>query len=581
MFSTVLSRFAAGPRSPPQQVRSSIIIRSAALVAATFVLASSLSLWNAARDRRNIVQSVQASAVLTANLLDREVIATGNLLIGLASSPALRSRDLHGIYEQLLATPVPEGAWLMVWDMERQLLNSLRPLGAPLPKISDFPDYGAAIDRINRNRISVSDRGWAPLKGAYAVVVSVRTNDATGQMNGFLSVAIPETRLSALVNEQRLQTGWSSSLLDRNLKHIATSGSDRRVFEDALAPELEAKVRESEHGAFAVRDGSGVLSLAAAHRSVASGFTALTQVPTHILNEPVYSALRQIGFAALAFLLLGVSAGSAIARRAGKPIEALARSAATSSGALRFAEARHQSFWEHTPESLFTVEVTCDGRFVFDGLNPAHERLTGLSSSRIIGKEPHECLPADVADAITARYRECVLAGAAITYDETLDLPGGLRFWRTSLAPVRDPATGRISLLFGSARDVTHDLQASAELAGLNERLRSILASVNDCYCTFDREYRLTSINPAALQWLGMPQEAALGASFAEVYSGPHECAKLTRRVMEERLPLHAELPSGMRPGRWLDYHAYPSDEGVSVFFRDVTEAVAAREVLA
>src|SRR4051794_23484733 len=476
MFSTVLSRFAARPRSPPQEIRSSIISRSAALVAATFVLASSLSLWNALRDRRNIVQSVQDSAVLTANLLDREVLATGNLLIGLASSPALRSRDLHGIYEQLLATPVPDGAWLMVWDMERQLLNSLRPLGTPLPKISDFPDYGAAIDRIKRKGISVSDRGWAPLKGAYAVVVSVRTNDAAGQMNGFLSVALPETRLSALINEQRLPSGWSSSLLDRNLKHLATSGPDRRVFEGSLAPEMESRLRDGEHDPFAAPDTAGVPSLASAHRSSTSGFTALTYVRTGIVNEPIYSALRQIGFAGLALLLLGVTAGSAIARRVGKPM----RSAATSSGALRFAEARHQSFWDHTPESLFTVEVTRDGRFVFDGINPAHERLTGLSSSRIVGKEPHECLPAEVADAVTARYRECVLAGNAITYDETLDLPGGLRFWRTSLAPVRDPATGRISLLFGSARDVTRDLQAGAELAGLNERLRSVLASVND-----------------------------------------------------------------------------------------------------
>jgi len=50
---------------------------------------------------------------------------------------------------------------------------------------------------------------------------------------------------------------------------------------------------------------------------------------------------------------------------------------------------------------------------------------------------------------------------------------------------------------------------------------------------------------------------------------------------MEERLPLHAELPSGVRPGRWLDYHVYPSEEGVSVFFRDVTDVVAAREALA
>jgi PAS domain S-box-containing protein len=291
------------------------------------------------------------------------------------------------------------------------------------------------------------------------------------------------------------------------------------------------------------------------------------------VNGPTHPGLMPHVVGGVALLLVGAVTGVILARRFGRPVEALATGAVKAAGELRFAEARHESFWTHTPESLFTVQVTADGRFVFAGINPTHERLTGLSASHIVGKEPGDCLPPKVATAVTERYRECVRQGHPITYDETLDLPGGQRFWRTSLSPVADPATGRIVLLFGSARDVTGDRHATAELARLNERLQSILSSVSDCYCTFDREYRLTAINPAALQWLGLDEASAVGASFAHVYAGPYECAKVTRRVMEERIPLHVEVPSGMRPGRWIDYHVYPSPEGVSVFFRDITEA--------
>src|SRR3712207_7923212 len=80
-------------------------------------------------------------------------------------------------------------------------------------------------------------------------------------------------------------------------------------------------------------------------------------------------------------------------------------------------------WFEHSDESLFIIAVEPD-RFVFELLNPAHERRTGLRTADLSGWTPHECLPPAVADAVTEHYRQCVKAGAAIRYDETLDLPG-------------------------------------------------------------------------------------------------------------------------------------------------------------
>ena len=49
---------------------------------------------------------------------------------------------------------------------------------------------------------------------------------------------------------------------------------------------------------------------------------------------------------------------------------------------------------------------------------------------------------------------------------------------------------------------------------------------------------------------------------------------------MIEPVPFMPRSPSAFRPERWLDYHVYPAPEGVSVFFRDITEAKTAREEL-
>jgi PAS domain S-box-containing protein len=133
-------------------------------------------------------------------------------------------------------------------------------------------------------------------------------------------------------------------------------------------------------------------------------------------------------------------------------------------------------WFEHSDESLFIIAVEPD-RFVFELLNPAHERRTGLRTADLSGRTPHECLPPAVADAVTEHYRQCVEAGAAIRYDETLDLPGGLRHWQTVLTPVRDD-TGRIYRLLGSARDVTLEhgaLRREEDARKREEETRSLM----------------------------------------------------------------------------------------------------------
>jgi PAS domain S-box-containing protein len=115
-------------------------------------------------------------------------------------------------------------------------------------------------------------------------------------------------------------------------------------------------------------------------------------------------------------------------------------------------------WFEHSDESLFIVAVEPDC-FVFELLNPAHERRTGLRNTDVSGRTPHECLPSTVADAVTDHYRQCVEAGEAIRYYETLDLPTGVKHWHTVLTPVRDD-TGRIYRILGSCRDVTVEQEA-------------------------------------------------------------------------------------------------------------------------
>ena len=711
MFDYAISRTGFHVRASPFGVRWEILLASTVVAAVGLAIVAPSLIWRARDEQRQIEYQAKAVAASTAGAVDREIVAAGHLLKGFSKSPALVSGDLRGFYDQLMASPRPKGSAITLWDRERQILDTQRPFGSSLPKMTDDPDAAASWTQIRDRGLTVSDRKSGMLSGTPAVAVSLRLDDWNGDMTGLVTALLPSALLSSAARSIRLPDGWAAMVLDRQLAPIAIAGTNPPVFSGELPARLKAMLREGRNGeVFAVSDGTSDL-LVASQRNATPDFVTIATMPRSIAKASVDSAVDEIVLSAVILAFAGGLIGWVSVRKVSKPIEALRASEAAASSQLKLAEARQASLWGNTPESLFVVSVLPDGRFVFEGLNPAHERATGLKNEDIAGKEPEECLAPEAAAAVTAQYRECIRRGEPMIYDEVLDLPGGRKHWQTSLAPVRDPDSGRIVLLVGTARDVTHDREArleidrsrrllqrivdaspdmiyvydaqegrnvflggqvekvmghstedirdmgsdllsrlvhpddlpaamahiaafhhmpdgastaieyrildragrtrwlrskdtvfsrtatgevakvlgtatnidhvkiaQADLAAANERLSAILASVSDCYFTLDRDYRITNINEAALDWMGGAKDAALGRCFWTLCQPINECGAATKAAMDSRMPVHREVRSGVRPDRWLDYHAYPSDEGVSVFFRDITDNRLARE---
>jgi len=116
-----------------------------------------------------------------------------------------------------------------------------------------------------------------------------------------------------------------------------------------------------------------------------------------------------------------------------------------------------QSIYEGVEEAIFVVDVDAAGAFRFAGLNPAHERLSGLTSHEVQGKTPEELshlIPASVIAGIRKNYEDCLRSQRAIEYEETLQIDGREICSLTRLAPVRNQE-GRIHRIIGTAIDIT------------------------------------------------------------------------------------------------------------------------------
>jgi PAS domain S-box-containing protein len=113
------------------------------------------------------------------------------------------------------------------------------------------------------------------------------------------------------------------------------------------------------------------------------------------------------------------------------------------------------------------------------------------------------------------------------------------------------------------------------------ERTKDILESISDAFYAVDERWCLTYVNNKAEELWGRPREELLGKKVwdefpEEVGSEPY---RQIRRAMEEGTTTEFEAVSPVS-GAWVAGRAYPSREGLAVYFRDVTERKRAEEAL-
>ncbi|WP_262298919.1 sensor histidine kinase [Microvirga sesbaniae] len=312
----------------PLRLRRRIALTFMVVTVAACLVAAALLLSRAAEERHAIEHRALEAAKALSFGFDQEVAAVNYLLKGLSKSPALLSGDTKAFYDQLKITPVPEGSWLVLNDLERQVANTLRPFGSPLPRHVDFPNYQEQLDRIRERRWSVSGRMLAPLKGQIVVALSLRLDDPDGRMNGHLTITLTEARLGTILDDQALPAGWVKGLYDRKLQPIVADrdghkGSDLPVPATLATRLADAGPASTITGTVEATDDRGVPVLVTFRRSGATNWTSVVTVPLADLNAPVTGALRRMAGPAALLLLAGGIAAWFTARQVEQPLRVL------------------------------------------------------------------------------------------------------------------------------------------------------------------------------------------------------------------------------------------------------------------
>lgn len=148
---------------------------------------------------------------------------------------------------------------------------------------------------------------------------------------------------------------------------------------------------------------------------------------------------------------------------------------------------------------------------------------------------------------------------------------GKYRWFLSRAVPIRD-ADGRILRWFGTNTDITEQRNAEERFRHTSERLAGILEAMTDAFIGIDRNWHITDLNPMGERILNKKRDELLGCDLRGVYADPDAQRFISRYARAMTDNAAAEFEDYYGPfGKWIDIRAFPTREGLSIFFRDIT----------
>ncbi|MBQ5964738.1 EAL domain-containing protein [Massilia sp. ZL223] len=129
-----------------------------------------------------------------------------------------------------------------------------------------------------------------------------------------------------------------------------------------------------------------------------------------------------------------------------------------------------------------------------------------------------------------------------------------------------------LQCMFITARDITRQESDRVALRQSKDRLDAMLESIGDAFFAIDAEWRVTYANRKASDFVGIELSSGIGRKLLDVAPELEESEALAfyREAMASREPRTTELYWKPRD-IWIEIRAYPNEDGLSVYFHDIT----------
>lgn len=231
---------------------------------------------------------------------------------------------------------------------------------------------------------------------------------------------------------------------------------------------------------------------------------------------------------------------------------------------------------------FYSIVITdLDGCYTF--VNEVFSERFSFLTDDFIGKPFLATIYADDRESCNDAFRECV-SNPGTTVGVKVRQPvtrGGLFFWTEwELTLCYDDLKKPIGIMC-IGHDVTQMERALFRERTLANKVENIIENITDGFYILDRSWRFVKVNKVAEKLLGIERDLLLGQIFWEVFPNDSRFnySEQYHKAITEYVTVSFE-DYRHDLDRWYSAVAYPSTEGLTVFFRDITESKRISEKL-
>ncbi|NEU56487.1 PAS domain-containing protein [Halorussus sp. MSC15.2] len=138
----------------------------------------------------------------------------------------------------------------------------------------------------------------------------------------------------------------------------------------------------------------------------------------------------------------------------------------------------------------------------------------------------------------------------------------------------KETGTDQYAVLANRVGNAVAQYRAEREAEEADEQIRRIFERITDAFFALDDEWRFRYVNERAADFFDCDPDDVLGEDIRDAFSVGlgDEFRDAYREALETQEPVTIEAESVFRPGTWLEVRIYPAEDGLSVYFRNVTE---------